>query len=215
MGEHNGSSPRHRPLVVGVTGAAGSGKSTVTAMLAALGAQTADADALVRWAYADSALRAALAERFGSNVIAEDGSVARARLADIVFSDGEARADLEAMVHPAVLAQMTGMIEEYRQDSLRAPMLALEIPLLYEAGADSMVDRVLVVAAPADVCALRLRERGWDDQRIAAVAAAQMPLEEKVLRADEIVDASGSREETARQVEALWDRVMAAKSRPE
>lgn len=211
MREHDTVSICHIPLVVGVTGAAGSGKSTVTGMLAALGAQTADADAIVRWAYRDARLQQEIARRFGADMVEPDGSgVRRERLADIVFSDAAARADLEAMVHPVVLAHMAGLIEEYRKDPCRAPMLALEIPLLYETGADAMVDAVIVAMAPPEVCARRLEERGWSPERIRSVQGSQMPIAEKAGRADYVIDASGAREETALQVADLWNRLTSS-----
>jgi dephospho-CoA kinase len=211
MREHDALSTCHNPLVVGVTGAAGSGKSTVTGMLAALGAQTVDADAVVRWAYRDPGLLQKIARRFGVDAVEPDGSgVCRERLAEIVFPDPKARADLEAMVHPAVLAQMSQTIEEYRKDPCRAPMLALEIPLLYETGADAMVDAVIVAMAPPDVCARRLEQRGWSPERIRNVQASQMPVSEKAARADYIIDASGSLDDAARQVADLWNRLTSS-----
>lgn len=206
--EQTGNSHGHTPLIIGVTGAAGSGKSTVTHLLATLGAQTADADAIVRWTYNDPAFRRAIGERFGSEALDATGAVDRARLAEIAFADETALDDLECLVHPAVLDQLTDLIEEYREDSNRAPMLALEIPLLYEVGADRLVDVVLVVTAPPDTLEARLKARGWTDERIVAVREAQMPLEEKVERADYVVDASGDVSRTAAQVGALWDRLV-------
>lgn len=210
--EHSRQTNGHRPLIVGVTGAAGSGKSTVTHLLATMGAQTADADALVRWAYNDPAFQKRLAERFGRGVLTESGAVDRAALADIVFADEAALEDLECMVHPAVLDQLSDLIEAYREDRDRAPMLALEIQLLYEVGAERLVDRVLVVAAEPEVIAGRLRARGWDEERIAGVQQAQMPLEDKVRRADDVIDASGDVAATAEQVSALWAHLVTSKA---
>jgi dephospho-CoA kinase len=202
----------HKPLVVGVTGSAGSGKSTVTRLLAALGAQTADSDALVRWAYKDPEFRDEVAGRFGAEVLGADGEINRAALAEIVFSDAEAREDLECMVHPAILNQLADLIEAYRAEKGRGPMLALEIPLLYEVGADKMVDRTLVVSARPEVTRRRLEERGWDAARIAGVEEAQLPLAEKVSRADDVVDASGDVSTTAEEVTALWERLTGGRS---
>jgi dephospho-CoA kinase len=198
----------HTPLVVGVTGAAGSGKSTVTRLLAALGAQTADADAMVRWAYHDPGLRSAIGRRFGEGMLNTDGAVNRAALAQAVFANPQALADLEMMVHPAVLNQLADLIEAYRADADRAPMLALEIPLLYEVGADRMVDRVLVVSASPHVLKHRLEARGWDAERIAGVDAAQMPLAEKIARASDTVDASGDVTQTAERVTQWWENLI-------
>ncbi len=202
--ENNG----HTPVVLGVTGGPGTGKSTVTHMLAAMGAQTADADALVRWAYNDRAFRRALADRFGPDILDEGGGIDRKALADIVFQDDIALEDLERMVHPAVLIQMAELAHQYQTDSERAPMLALEIPLLYETGADKMMDRVLVVSALPETIEKRLRARGWSDDRIASVLRSQWPLEEKVARADDVIATDGAIEETVQQVEELWNRLV-------
>lgn len=197
-----------RPMVLGVTGGPGTGKSTVTRMLAALGAQTADADALVRWTYNDRRFRRALAERFGPNILDEDGKVDRTSLAAIVFADEAALDDLEHMVHPAVLSQMMEMARDYQEDPDRAPMLALEIPLLYETGAEHMVDAVLVVAAQPETIRKRLEERGWTEQRIAAVLRSQLSLEDKSARADHVISTDGPIEDTVQAVESLWNRLV-------
>lgn len=210
MQEQNSGEHGPKPLVVGVTGAAGSGKSTVTRLLAALGAQTADADALVRWTYQDRRFQEALIRRFGRDVLNAEGGVNRSALAGVVFQDPDALADLEALVHPAVLSQIADLVQAYRRDPERAPILALEIPLLYETGAEAMVDRVLAVTASESVRTERLRQRGWDDERIRAVEQAQMPLAEKAARADDVLNTDVSLEETACQVEQYWDRVVAA-----
>ena len=199
---------RQRGLVLGVTGAAGSGKSTVTHMLALLGAQTIDADALVRWAYNDAAFRAKVVGRFGVGILDVHGGIDRGKLAEIVFQNTESLADLERLVHPAVLDQMAESIETYRAEPDREPVLALEVPLLFEAGAEAMVDRVLTVTAGEETRTRRLAQRGWDAKRIAAVDRSQMPLAEKVSRADYIIDADGSLEDTATRVEALWRRIL-------
>lgn len=209
MAEQRLGGDSHTSLILGVTGGPGSGKSTVTRMLAALGAQTADADALVRWAYNDPEFRRELARRFGAGILGPDGAVDRQALADIVFQDEAALDDLERMVHPAVFQQMAEMIHRYQTDPERAPMLALEVPLLYETGSERMMDRVLVVRARPETINQRLRERGWTDERIEAVLQSQWPLEEKAARADAVVSTDGATGETVRQVEEIWDALMA------
>lgn len=197
----------HKPVVVGVTGGPGSGKSSVTRILATLGAQTADADALVRWCYAEPRFVDVVARRFGCRALDENGAINRRALAEIVFQDEDALADLEAMVHPAVLHQMTEMVETYRHDPERAPMLALEVPLLYETGAEGLVDRVIVARARPDEIHRRLRERGWTEERIATVERLQMAPEEKAARADEVVNTDGTVAQTTALVERLFNRL--------
>jgi dephospho-CoA kinase len=177
-------------------------------LLATLGAQTVDADALVRWAYNSDDFKTKLVTRFGRRALDSAGSVNRTALADIVFQDRRALADLERLVHPAVLDQVAGMIEAYRRDEERAPVLALEVQLLFETGAEAMVDKVLVVTAPEDVRRRRLCARGWGDQRIAAVENHQMPPHEKEARADYVLSAAASIEETAVEVGRLWREML-------
>lgn len=195
---------RQNGLVLGVTGSAGSGKSTVTQMLATLGAQTADADALVRWVYNSEEFKAKLIERFGSRVLDARGEIDRKALADIVFQNRRELEDLERLVHPEILNQIAGIIDAYRRDSERAAVLAIEVQLLFEAGADAMVDKVVTVSAPDAIRRSRLAARGWDGKRIAAVEQSQMPAAEKEARADYVVSAGGTIEETADEVEHLW-----------
>lgn len=173
-------------------------------MLASLGAQTADADALVRWVYNSEPFKAKLVERFGPGVLDRAGSVDRQSLASIVFNDRQDLLDLENLVHPRVMDEIADIIEAYRRDPERSPVLAIEVQLLFEAGADAMVDRVLVVTAPAPVRRKRLADRGWDEERIAAVERSQMPQSDKESRADYVIPAGGTVEETSELVGSLW-----------
>ncbi len=202
-----------RPYVLGVTGGFASGKSTVTAMLGQLGAAVVDADAVVRELSAPGGpVWEAVRRAFGDEVLDERGEIRREYLRRLIFRDPAARQRLNEATHPLVLQELRRRIQRWVQGDGGAcrPVVAVEIPLLFEAGsaARELVDGVLVVWADPDTCRKRARARGLSEEEALAAAAAQLPLEEKKARADFVVDNSGSRENTRQQVEALWRRLV-------
>ncbi len=187
-------------MILGVTGGIATGKSSVTELFRAAGLPVVSADALAREVVrvGTDALRM-IVERFGVKVLATDGTLDRDKLSQIIFADDTARQDLNRITHPAIaqLAESTlaGLVDA------GATHIIYDAPLLYEAGAESRVDKVLVVTAQAEVQKQRLMARdGIDVKTAVARIAAQMPLDEKVKRADFVVDNSGTPEETAGQV---------------
>lgn len=202
-----------RPYVLGVTGGFASGKSTVTAMLGQLGAAVVDADAVVRELSAPGGpVWEAVRRAFGDEVLDERGEIRREHLRRLIFRDPVARQRLNEATHPVVLRELRRRIQRWVQGDggERVAVVAVEIPLLFEAGtaARKLVDAVLVVWADAATCLKRARGRGLTEEEARAAAAAQLPLEEKKARADFVVDNSGSREATRQQVEALWRRLV-------
>ena len=196
-------------LVLGITGGIASGKSYVAALFAERGAVAVSADQLAREAVAPgSAALAALVEAFGATILDAAGGLDREGLGRRVFADATARERLNAITHPAI-ARLAGE----RLQALRArqvPLVVYEAPLLFEAGAEGRVDRVLVVVADPAVQRRRLAERDHlDAGEIAARLAAQWPQAQKVARADYVIDNSGSRDETRRQVAALHELLLA------
>jgi dephospho-CoA kinase len=194
--------------LIGVTGGIATGKSTVDLMLGEHGAMVIDADELAREAVSpgERALDA-IAARFGPDMIQSDGSLDRARLGDIVFADSEARRDLERITHPRIL--------ELTQERIAAalggpaPLVAVDIPLLYENAREAMFEGVLLVYAPRDVQIRRLRERnGLDESAALQRLAAQLPIDEKRDRATWVIDNSSGLEATRRAVDLWWDAVL-------
>jgi len=197
--------------VVGLTGGIGTGKSTVAAMLAELGAVVIDADAIVHELQAPGTpLVRAIAEALGPEVLDSDGALDRKAVAERVFADPEARRRLNALVHPPVAAEMARRLEAARARGV--PLAVLDIPLLLEgrekgSGTASAFpfDAVIVVYAPQEVQVERACARdGSRPEEVRARLRAQMPIEEKRGLADFVVDNSGSRDETRHQVEALY-----------
>lgn len=189
-------------ILVGLTGGIGAGKSTVSAALAARGAVVVDADAVTREVQAPgSPLLARLAERFGADVVAADGSLDRARLAAIVFSDADALRDLNAIVHPAVGAEINRRVAEQRATDR---VVVLDIPLLTENPREGL-QGIIVVDVPTEVQVARLvAGRGFDEADARARVARQATREERLATADFVIDNSGGPDDLAPQVDALW-----------
>lgn len=199
--------------VLGLTGGIGTGKSTVARLFEALGAVVVDADAIVREVQAPgSPALEEIAEAFGPEVLDESGALRRERLGAIVFRDAEARARLNRIVHPRVAAEMARRVEAARREG--APLVLLDIPLLLEAGgggsaAASGTEAVIVVyATPEQQIERQVERNGYDRAEAERRARAQLPIEEKRRRADYVIDNSGSREATERQVRALFERLV-------
>ncbi len=194
-------------LIVGLTGGIASGKSTVSRMLAEMGAKIVDADILARRAVepGSSGLEEIVAE-FGGEFLLPDGSLDRKKMGARVFSDPEARRRLEEIVHPRVQNLTYEAIQQAQIDGLGA--VVLDIPLLIEGGSYEMCHYIWVVWVDRDTQLKRLIERdGLTQEQAGARLAAQMPLDEKVKFADSVIDNSGDPEATRRQVEKLWREV--------
>lgn len=205
------------PYLVGVTGSIGCGKSSVTRLLGEMGAFTLDADRLAREVLAPgSPGLARVAARFGADLLLPDPSATghrldRARLAERVFADPVARADLEAIVHPGVFGAMAAALARFAAEPAPDPpaIAALEIPLLLETGAESLCDLVVVVACNASQRE-RLEARGGLSGTVAdRIIARQMPEAEKCRRAHRILDNSGDFAATREQTRLLWREIDA------
>jgi dephospho-CoA kinase len=194
--------------LIGVTGGIATGKTTVDRMLAAHGATVIDADELAREVVrpGEPALEE-VATRFGSDVIRPDGSLDRTRLGRLVFADSEARRDLERITHPRIMELMRERIAAAL--AAPAPLVAVDIPLLFEKQREGMFEGVLLVYAPRDVQLRRLRERNGLDQAAALQRlAAQLPIDEKRERATWIIDNSEGLDATARAVDLWWEAAV-------
>ena len=194
--------------VLGLTGGIGSGKSMVASMFTQLGADVIDADQLAREVVepGEPALKE-IATAFGKDVLLPDGRLNRGKLARIIFADPVARGTLNAITHPRIRERMDAEITARRS---RAGVLVADIPLLYENNRTRAVETVIVVWVDPKTQLRRLQERdGLSKEEARQRIAAQMPLDEKRARADVVIDNSGSRENTRRQVEAVYRRYAA------
>ncbi|MCB9428507.1 MAG: dephospho-CoA kinase [Actinobacteria bacterium] len=189
---------------IGLTGGIGSGKSTVSAMLADLGAHVIDADAIAREVVAPGTEGlAALVEAFGPDILAPGGSLNRAALADKAFADEAARERLNAITHPRIAARTADLMRNIPDDAV----LVHDVPLLVEVGLQDAYDMVLVVDAPDEVRVQRLRERGLDEPDARARIAAQATREQRLAVADVVLDNSGSLDDLKKQVERAWTTI--------
>ncbi len=195
-------------LVVGLTGGIGAGKSTVAELFARLGALVIDADQLARMAiergsdgFADVMLR------FGEEVIV-NGDIDRKKLAEIVFSDEQARKDLEAIVHPRVQALFAEAVADLDHDDI----LIYEIPLLVETGAAEKFDHVITVESEIELRKERLLKKGLYISQIEKRMASQATEEARTAVADSVIRNDGDEDSLLRQVENLWESVLVPQS---
>jgi len=194
---------------IGLTGGIATGKSHVRARFEKLGIPTIDSDVLAREALAPrSAGLVAVAERFWQQILKGDGSLDRDGLAKIVFADPQARKDLEAIVHPYVQRRTDEWFAGL--DTSRYRYAIADIPLLYEVGRDKDFDEVVVVACNPETQLKRLLERGMTELEARQRLSAQMPVEDKIARADHVIRTDGSYDETERQVQELHARLIEA-----
>jgi dephospho-CoA kinase len=193
-------------LRVGLTGGIGSGKSTVSARLAGLGAVVLDGDKAARAVVEPGTPGlAAITAAFGPGVLAADGSLDRAKLAGIVFADEAALGRLNAITHPLIHA----WIAAAEQAAIRAEgddvVLVHDVALLAEWGRAKEFDLVIVVDVPADTQLERLTgPRGMAEDQARARIAAQATREQRLAVADIVIDNSGSREDLDRRVDEVW-----------
>ena len=200
-------------ILVGLTGGIGSGKSTVSAALAARGAVIVDADQVVRDVQQPgSPVLAKLAERFGAEVIAADGSLDRAALAGIAFADPDALKDLNGIVHPAVGAEMNRQVMDHVATDR---VVILDIPLLTENPREGLQGKI-VVDVPVETQVQRLVQfRGFDEADARARIARQATREQRLEGADFVVDNSGDVDALAPQIDRLWDWLTSLPQLPE
>ncbi len=198
---------------IALTGGIATGKSVCLRRFAELGAATLDADIVARNVVAPgTAGLAAIATRFGPEMLLPDGSLNRTALGRLVFADAEARRDLERIVHPAVFE----VIEHWLRDQARRATDAgvrhvaiADIPLLYEAGRADRFDRVIVAACspPQQVERLLARDGITEDDARRRLAA-QWPIDRKRALADFVIDTSGTIEETTADVDRVWAQII-------
>jgi dephospho-CoA kinase len=189
-------------LVVGLTGGIGSGKSTVSAMLAEKGAVVIDADAIVHEVQAPGGpAYQPMSDHFGPGVVRADGSFDRGAIAEIVFNDPEQLAALNAIVHP-VVGQV--IFDRLAAEGETDHVVVLDVPLLVESGRSDMAG-LIVVDAPVETAVARAVARGpASEADVRARIAKQATREERLAKADVVIDNSGSLADLEAQVDQVW-----------
>lgn len=193
----------NRLLTIGVTGGIAAGKSAVARAFAAHGVPWVDADDVAREIVApgEPAL-AEIAAHFGEQVLDADGRLDRRRLRAIVFAEPAERAWLESVTHPRVRERLLAHLERMRASG--APYHLLVSPLLFESGQHRLVDRSLVIDVPEALQLARTTARdGVDEAQARAIVVAQMPRDERLARADDVIDNGGDLDALAAQVARL------------
>jgi dephospho-CoA kinase len=193
---------KKRPIIIAVTGGIASGKSLVVSEFKRLGAHVIDSDHISREVCAPgTAVEKKIVRLFGSDVVDDNGALNRRKLGAMVFADERKRRALERITHPVIVAEMRRRIGELKD----AGVIVLEVPLLFEAGLGYLAGETVVVWVPKPVQIDRLRQR--DKLRAGEIAQrlkAQWPLGEKRKLADYVIDNSGGRERTKKDVNKLW-----------
>ncbi|MCS7337688.1 MAG: dephospho-CoA kinase [Verrucomicrobiae bacterium] len=193
--------------VLGLTGGVGMGKSAVAAELRRRGVAVADADEYARQVVhpGEPALQE-IAEAFGPRFITSAGELDRAALAELVFSNLAARRKLEEILHPRIRRMWRQQVDQWRLEGRQLGVVI--VPLLYEIGAEAEFDAVICVACTERTQYARLRARGWTDRQIRQRVQAQLPVEDKMARADFVVWTEGELGVVAAQL----DRILSAVS---
>ena len=189
--------------VIGLTGGIGSGKTTVGALLVQKGAHLVDADAVVREIQEPGTpVFDAMVERFGEGIVAADGTLDRQAVADIVFNDAQALADLNGIVHPAVGVEILNRIASHEGTD---DVVIADIPLLAEGNSRIPMSGVIVVDVPTETQVERLVAfRGFSEEDARARIAKQATREDRLAKADFVIDNSGPAAQLDEQIDAAW-----------
>jgi dephospho-CoA kinase len=197
-------------LKIALTGGIATGKSYVLEQFRRRGVPCLDADALAHGVTAaGTEATAAIAARFGDEVLDSEGAVNRAKLGPIVFADPAARRDLEAIVHPAVYRAIAAGVRAFELVG-EYPFVVVDVPLLFETGHTGDFDRVIVASCPPELQVTRLSERGFSEDAARQRMAAQRPTAEKAARADFVIATDRTFDDTDRQVEQVYQTLIGA-----
>lgn len=191
--------------VIGLTGGIACGKSTASAYLKELGACIVDTDGISRTTTKKGGKGYdAVLSHFGRDLLMENGEIDRRKLGGIVFSDEKKRQELNALIHPIVIEESKAQMKAAEEAGYT--VCILDVPLLFESGMETLCDETWLVYVPREEQIRRINERdGLDEKAAAARIDSQMPLEEKMKRADRAIDTSGTIEETQVKIKALWE----------
>jgi dephospho-CoA kinase len=188
----------------GLTGGVATGKSTAARMFHALGAQIVDADRVGHELLGKSSPAfPEIVERFGAAILDASGEISRRQLGAVVFADPEKLQQLNAIVHPRIIAQVEERAAEFAAQNSRAVIL-VDAALIFEAGIGGRFEKVIVTCCRPEQQLQRLMDKGLTKEEAERRIAAQIPVEEKERRADFVIDSSGPLENTRAQVERIY-----------
>ena len=201
------------PLIIGLAGGIGSGKTAAGRVLEELGCVVVCADEIVHHLLQhDEPVRRQLREWWGDDVLDSDGSLDRAAIARIVFSDVDQRERLEALLHPLVRKHTAAIwydLTERKDDRHSTPALVIDAPLLFEVGLNNACDAVIFVDAPPSTRLARVRQRGaWSAEELDQREKQQMPLDIKRKQSDHVVQNDGDLSDLKKKIEAVLARIL-------
>jgi len=194
-------------MILGVTGGIATGKSFVCSVFREMGAPVVSADEIAREVVqpGTETLRQ-LIETFGQEILLPDGHLDRQYLGNLIFADKKARSRLNSIIHPAIARCSEEQLQQTRYT--HAPLVIYEAPLLFEANAQSRVDKILVVTAKSGIQLQRLMEREQINRHTAEQRIkSQLPLQDKIAKADYLIDNSGDRKKTRRECLQLFNQL--------
>jgi len=198
-----------RPIIVGIAGGIGSGKSQVAKMLGELGAVVIDADAMAHAELDEPDVRQSLTDWWGPQIVGSDGKLDRKRIGAIVFNDPAQRTRLEGLIHPRIGRRRDHMIEQASTDP-QVRMIVMDAPLLYEVGLDRMCDSVIFVESDAARRAERSEKiRQWTPGELERREKSQMPLDIKRQKADHICSNNSDLPALRQEVKGLYELILA------
>ncbi|WP_339172518.1 dephospho-CoA kinase [Solibacillus sp. FSL R5-0691] len=190
-------------MIIGLTGSIASGKSTVAKMIESYGLPIVDADVVARQVVEPGTpTLKKIAEAFGPEVIAQDGSMDRVKVGSMIFHNEEMRKTLNSIIHPAIREEMLRQRDEFI--SFGEKNIFMDIPLLFESKLEHFVEKIIVVSVKKEVQLQRLMERnGFSEEEASARIATQIPVKEKEQLADAVIHNNGTLEDTAIQLQNI------------
>ena len=194
-------------MILGILGGIGSGKSTVTEMFAALGAETLDADAIAHELIEQEETKSTLRQWWGDEIIGADGKVDRKKIQEKVFSDAQELVRLEKLLHPEVRRRIEKKIDKFKESD--GKLLVLDVPLLASSPLRDFCDEIIFVNSDEAIRETRVKTRGWDPGERERRESSQAPEKEKISLAGSVINNSGSLDETRRQIESLYESLLA------
>jgi dephospho-CoA kinase len=199
---------------IGLTGNIGTGKTTVAWMFQEHGVKLLSADEIAHETIEPhTAVWKQLYERYGKRIVLGDGVIDRRALAGIIFSDDLERKFVEGVIHPRVHEELTKRIADSKRNG--TPMIMVEVPLLFETRWDKEMDSIIVVSCDLEQQIKRCKEKfGWTREEVLARIKAQRPIEDKISKADYVIDNGGSKEETLKQVRRIHASLMKGEFHP-
>jgi len=197
-----------QPIIIGVTGSFGTGKSTVAAMFRKFGVRVLDADKIAHGLMRkNTKTYKKIVKEFGGGILKGSGAIDRSKLADIVFCGRKMLGRLCGIIHPAVISELKKSIKHISKNP-RVPAVMIDAPLLIEAGVHKMADVLLVAVVSAKVRMERARKKtGKSDAEIKRRIGNQMPLKKKAKMADYIIDNEGNKDNTRKIVKKIWKEI--------